>query len=161
MFTLGFVIRTISDPRGSVRTNAGRLGALRLLDAQRANAVPRSGEADNCIGLPLGKVLGRSQGFRHGRLVACRRLAPIGRHLLPQLRPAADGQPTESHEPTEAEAARPPKGGSFCLGVGLCRAHYVLRWFVRGKREEPIGLQLAGAVCELPTVATCGHRGPL
>jgi hypothetical protein len=66
-FSRCFVHRASSDTRGLGRTTAGRLGALRLLDAQRANAVPHLREGTTTASHPLGEVQGRAQGFRHGR----------------------------------------------------------------------------------------------
>ena len=66
-FSRGFVHRASSDTRGLGRTTAGRLGALRLSDAQRANAVPHLREGTKPASHPLGEVQGRAQGFRHGR----------------------------------------------------------------------------------------------
>ncbi len=75
-FAWAFVLCALFDPCGSVRTNAANGGQLRHFDAQRANAVPQSRELPHAGRIPLGKVQGRAQGFRHGRMVACKRSAP-------------------------------------------------------------------------------------
>ena len=114
------------DTRGLGRTTAGRLGAQRLLDAQRANADPHSREGTTTASHPLGEVQGRAQGFRHGRPMARKRCDPFGREKLPQRAYKAAGARLRRLVPTEAEAARPPKGGIFLPCVGLGRAHIIV-----------------------------------
>ena len=67
-------------------------------------------------------------------------------------------QPQCHAEPTEAKAARPPKGGSVFLRVGCGSGECIIVGHWGAKRWEAIGLCLAGALCCLPPMPTCGHR---
>lgn len=63
-------IRTLAPPCAQMAAGAG---ALRLLDAGRANGLPPTGERPRTRRQPLGKVQGRAQGFWHGQQVAAKR----------------------------------------------------------------------------------------
>lgn len=151
----------------------GSGGSLRHLAARRANAVPASrGSCQRCrhsarrgagagAGL-LVRTAGRGQG-KGGRREEQRAdnamgICNVGWALSARGTTRGRQQPQCHAEPTEAKAARPPTGGSVLHRGCRCWAHLVFEGYGVGKRWEAIGLQLAGALCCLPPMPTCGHR---
>lgn len=155
-FSRGFVHRASSDTRGLGRTTAGRLGALRLSDAQRANAVPHLREGTMTASHPLGEVQGRAQGFRHGRQGTLGSQAARQRHTAENVHSRCCAAFALGALPTEAEAARPPKGCSFLPRGWHCWAHLVFRGRWRGKAGKAIGL-VPFLPALPPTLPTCGQ----
>lgn len=105
-----FLNRASSDPCGSARTNAASLGQQRHFDARRANADPQSRVLPHAGRIPLGEVQGRAQGFRHGRQGTLGSQAARQRHTAENIHSRCCAAFALGALPTEAEAARPPKG---------------------------------------------------
>lgn len=137
-------IRTVAPPCAQMAAGAG---ALRLIDAGRANGLPPSGERPRTRRLPLGEVQGRAQGFWHGQQVAAKRAlagtqgwfvrlgAPPRRRAVPTL---AD----RSQSSTPAEGWLLLANGKIVgLGQNVCGG------ILGSKLGRHLGLELAGARC--------------